>query len=96
LADNLKHLDRDGAEVIAIAALTFLAEDGPRLGQFLATSGIGPEALKTSARTAETLASVLEFLLQDESMLLMFSSQARIAPEAVAPAHYILANASTD
>ncbi len=94
MSNNLKDFDRDRAEQIAITALTFLATDPTRLGQFLASSGIGPDALKTSAGTPETLASVLGFLLQDESMLLMFTSEMHLSPDAIAPAHHALANAS--
>ena len=34
---------RETAEALAIAALTFIAEEPERLGRFLALSGIGPE-----------------------------------------------------
>ncbi len=86
-----KPLDQDAAETIAIAALAFLAQEPSRLGQFLANTGMGPDALKASARTPETLAAVLNFLMQDESLLLTFTSEVHLAPEAIAPAYALLA-----
>ncbi len=93
MVQKQKPLDRDDAEDIAIAALTFLASNGERLGRFLATTGVGPEALKASARNPQTLASVLDFLLQDESLLLMFTTESHLAPDVIVPAHTILADA---
>ena len=40
---------RETAEALAIAALTFIAEEPERLGRFLALSGIGPESLRAAA-----------------------------------------------
>lgn len=84
-------MDADHAETIALTALAFLAEDGPRLGRFLALTGVGPAELKRQAHTARMLAAVLDHLLQDESLLLVFSATNAIAPELIGPAQHVLA-----
>ncbi|KUO61246.1 MAG: hypothetical protein APF80_15545 [Alphaproteobacteria bacterium BRH_c36] len=81
----------DEAEQIALQALHFLAEDEPRLGRFLSLTGIGPAELRASAGEPHVLAAVLGHLLEDESLLLMFVSGSRIAPEHVGDAHRLLA-----
>ena len=83
-------MDADLAEEIAVSALGFLAADIQRLGRFLALTGIGPGELRAEARTPRVLAAVLEHLLQDESLLLVFAAGNGIAPNLVAPAHAVL------
>jgi Protein of unknown function (DUF3572) len=83
-------MDVDSAETIALSALAFLAEDPPRLGRFLALTGVGPDELRTNARAPRILAAVLNHLLQDESLLLVFAATNGIAPELIAPAQAVL------
>jgi hypothetical protein len=92
-------MDADSAETIALSALAFLAEDPPRLGRFLALTGVGPDELRTHARAPRILAAVLGHLLQDESLLLVFASSHDIDPELIAPAQAFLedqANSADD
>ena len=84
-------VDLDEAETIAIAGLAFLAEDARRLGRFLALTGVGPEELRETARAPRMLLAVVEYLLGDESLLLVFTTSAGIAPERVIPAYDLLA-----
>ncbi|HKZ96516.1 MAG TPA: DUF3572 domain-containing protein [Hyphomicrobiaceae bacterium] len=88
-------IDFECAESIALAGLTFLAEDPARLGRFLALTGIGPQELRTKASAPEMLAAVLEHLLADESLLLVFAASKNVRPEAVQPAHALLAQGTT-
>jgi hypothetical protein len=83
-------MDVDQAEEIALSALSFLASDIQRLGRFLALTGIGPGELRAEARTPRVLAAVLEHLLQDEGLLLVFAAGNGIAPGLIEPAHAIL------
>jgi hypothetical protein len=83
-------MDAENAETIALAALAFLADDPPRLGRFLALTGLGPDELKERARSPRILAAVLNHLLQDESLLLVFAASHGIAPELIAPAQTLL------
>lgn len=86
-----KVLDGDGAETIALRSLAFLAGDPDRLARFLALSGVGPQDLRARARAPEMLTAVLEHLLADETLLLMFAGDAGLPPEEVARAHAVLA-----
>jgi hypothetical protein len=84
-------LDLEAAETIAIAGLAFLAEDARRLGRFLAVTGVGPDELRAHARSPRMLLAVVEYLLGDESLLLVFTTGAGIAPESIIPAYDLLA-----
>jgi hypothetical protein len=79
------------ATELAIAALTFIAEEPERLGRFLALSGIGPESLRAAAREPGFLLGVLDYLLGDETLLLTFAEQGAIDPADVAAARDVLA-----
>ncbi len=57
------------AETLAIQALTFLAQEPPRLGAFLAESGLGPETIRTAAKDPSFLVAVLDFILNDEGLI---------------------------
>jgi hypothetical protein len=80
-------MDADQAETIALTALGFLAEDVQRLGRFLAVTGLGPAELRAEAGSARVLAAVLDHLMKDESLLLVFAASSAIAPELIAAAH---------
>ncbi len=86
---NLEH-----AEIIALKGLDYLAQDGDRLGRFIALTGIGPAQLRSEAGSPAVLAGVLEYLLSDESTLLVFCSLNAIAPDDIAPTHRLLAEAA--
>lgn len=79
-------MDSDQAWSIGIAAVTFLAEDPGRLSRFLALTGTGPDELRRQAGTPELMAAVLNHLLEDESLLLVFAAMKGIAALDVAPA----------
>ncbi len=78
--------DATDPEALAIAALGFLAEDGERLNRFLALTGIEPAGIRAAAQEDGFLVSVLDYLLADEPLLLAFTANARLRPEAVAAA----------
>ncbi|WP_334146612.1 DUF3572 family protein [Hyphomicrobium sp.] len=81
------------AAALALQGLAFLAEDGPRLGRFLALTGIGPDRLRAVADAPDTLLAVFEHLMSDESLLLVFAASKGIPPESLAPARAALARA---
>jgi hypothetical protein len=78
------------AEVIALKALAFLANDVDRLGRFLALSGVSPGDLRQAAANPQFLAGVLNHLLQDESLLLTFTAAADLDPRRAALAAELL------
>jgi hypothetical protein len=83
-------VNREMAETLALQALGFLAGDAPRLGRFLALTGLEAEDLRARAGSPDVLAAVLAHLLADESLLLMFTSETHTEPERIAPALEIL------
>jgi hypothetical protein len=81
----------DGASALAIAALSFIAQEPERLGRFLALSGIGPDSLRAAAREPGFLLGVLDHVTGDEALLLAFSESAGIDPGDIARARDVLA-----
>lgn len=81
---------RDEAEALAVDALTFLAEDAETLGRFLSATGLGPETLRAAASEPGFLAAVLEYLMGDEALLLVFAERRRIRPTLIAAARHAL------
>ncbi len=67
-------MTREDAEGLAIAALGFIAGDAERLGRFLALTGLGPETLRQAARDKGFLGQVLDFMAEDELLLLAFAA----------------------
>jgi hypothetical protein len=85
---------RQQAELLAIQALAFLAEDQGRLERFLMASGIAPQQLRNAAAEPEFLAGVLDHLGAEEALLLAFAAHAGIDPADVARARRALPGAS--
>lgn len=81
---------RQSAEALGARALLFLAEDPQRLVRFLGETGLDPATLRERAGSPELLASVLAYLLADESALLVFAASAGIEPEEVMKSHHLL------
>ena len=77
---------REAAEMLAIAALAFIAEEPERMSAFLGATGIAPEAIRDAARSDDFLAGVLEHMLADESLLLAFAESASLDPAGIARA----------
>ena len=84
-------VDRESAEALALQGLTFLAGDVQRLTRFLSLTGLGPGDLRSWSEKPHLQAAVLEHLLGDESLLLVFAAETGTAPEAIGPAHALLA-----
>ncbi len=78
------------AETIALQALAHLAAAEEDLDRFLAVSGLDAASLRTRAGEPEVLASVLDFLLQNEALLVHFCDTASIPPRDVHMAQHIL------
>lgn len=76
-------------------ALTFLASDAERLTRFLRLTGIEPDDLRANAGDAATLTAVLDHLLSDQSLLLVFAADAATPPERVELARVLLAGSSS-
>lgn len=84
-------MNTDRAESIGVSALLFLASDSERLVRFLTLTGVGPAELRAESRSPHMLAAVLDYLLQDESLLLVFCAADAIPPGDIGPAKRELA-----
>jgi hypothetical protein len=83
----------DVAHLLAIRGLTFVAQDGERLGRFLALSGVGPADIRARAADPAFLGGVLDYILGDDAMVIAFAEWAEVSPESVAKARHILPGA---
>ena len=81
---------REAAEMLAVQALAFIAEDPERLSRFLGITGIAPEEIRAAAREPGFLAGVLEHMLADESLLIAFAEGAGVDPGEIARARSAL------
>jgi hypothetical protein len=84
---------RESAEMLAIQALNFLAEDPERLGRFLAITGLEAQSLRDAAHEPNFLLGVLDHLAGDERLLTEFAAQHELTPETVTRARDMLARA---
>lgn len=83
-------LNRDDAEALAIDALGFLAADETRLVPFLGVTGLSLADIRQQAGSLEFLAGVLDFLMSDDSLLLVFASHKGLDPNLIAAARHAL------
>jgi hypothetical protein len=83
------------AEALAVAALSFLAEEPDRLGRFMAETGLGPENMRAAASTPTFLPAVLDYLIGNETALLDFAADQGIDPSAVPAARAALPGGRT-
>jgi hypothetical protein len=90
------HNAREVAEIVAVQALSFLVGDPQRLGAFLAESGIGPETLRSAAADPHFLASVLDFVLRDDTTVKAFANASQLHPTNVAAARQVLGESLGD
>jgi Protein of unknown function (DUF3572) len=81
---------REEAEILAIQALTFIAEEPDRLARFLETTGVDLERIRAAAHERGFLAGVMEHMLGDESLLIAFAASAGIDPAEIARARRAL------
>ena len=79
------------AEMLAIDALSFIAAEPGLLGQFAGITGHTPATIRAEISSPEFLAGILDFLLNDESLLLVFASHQGITPLEIMAARQALA-----
>jgi hypothetical protein len=80
----------DQSATTALKALTFLANSDGALERFLAASGAGWEVVRERADEPEFLASLLDFLLSDEGLLVDFLDESKLDVRAVHMARHVL------
>ena len=77
----VKSVSRSEAEVIALQALTFIASEYSLLENFTALTGISVEDLHNRAGEQEVWIAALQWLMQNESALLMFCANNAHPPD---------------
>lgn len=83
----------DEALALALGALAFIVEDTSRLRNFMVTTGADPAAIRNAPNNPQMLQAVLEFMMGDESLLLMFTANRSLPPEDVPRALVVLQQA---
>ena len=76
--------------MLAIQALTFIAEEPERLNRFLEMTGLSLGEIRAAAGAPGFLAGILEHMLGDENLLIAFATSAGIDPAEVARARSAL------
>lgn len=84
------------AEVLALNVLGFLASDAERLQRFMDLSGLDVAAIRAGASQPAFLGGLIDHLLADESLLLVFAAEHDIRPERIAQLRRTLPGASLD
>jgi hypothetical protein len=77
-------------EVLGVAALEYLAAEPDRLSRFLGISGLGPQNLRQAASDPRFLASVLDYVIADEPLLIGLASSRDVPPERIVAARAAL------
>jgi hypothetical protein len=85
---NKQSISTDDAIIIVINFVGFLAQDESRFERFCALTGLDRESLagQLAAQNHHFMASILDYALQDEALLLAFASNEQLPPEIVVKA----------
>jgi hypothetical protein len=90
-ADTPDPQARQAACDLAIEALGYIAGDPELLARFLAMTGLDPGAIRAAAAEPDFLLGVLEYVCDDERLLIAFATHADIGPEEIETAKQALA-----
>ncbi len=83
----------ENAEILALEALGWLAGEEDAIQRFLNLSGMDSAALRDGAGSPEMGVAVLDFLLANEDLLLLFCESATIPPKQLHLARHRLGGA---
>ena len=84
------------SSTIALNLITYIAADEERLERFLGLSGISLNELQSSAANPEFQGFVLDYALQDESLIIEFAESCGMKPESLQRARFALPGATYD
>lgn len=83
-------ISRDDAETLGLEALGFLAAEETRLASFLKATGLSLADIREQAASPEFLAGVFDFLMSDDSLLLVFAGHKGLDPNVIGVARRAL------
>jgi hypothetical protein len=83
----------EAAEALALTALARLLDDPDRAGRFCAATGLGGADLARHVRDPAFLGGVLDFVLDDERLLVEVATASEVSPETLAAARQRLPGA---
>jgi hypothetical protein len=83
-------LSHERAEILALEALAWLAGQPDAIARFLTISGLEASDLRLAVGDSGLQASVLDYLLTNENLLLEFCQSASLKPQAVHTARHHL------
>ena len=84
------------AEIIALKVLGFLAAEPERLSRFMDLSGLDVGAIRASASEPAFLGGLLDHILSDQSLLLIFAEEHGLKPERIMQLRRKLPGAALD
>lgn len=84
------------ASTIALNLIAYIASDEETLERFIGLSGISLNDLQSSAANPEFQGFVLDYALQDESLIISFVESCGMKPESLQRARYALPGATYD
>jgi hypothetical protein len=85
-----KSLTPDNAATLSLQVLSFLAERPDDIGRFLDISGLDPATVRARAAEPAFLASILDFLLSNEALLIDFCEAESVDAKDIHMARHIL------
>ncbi|MDN5249025.1 DUF3572 family protein [Bartonella sp. TP] len=87
----MKHvINTDRAELTSLKALYFISKDEKETAKFFETTGLNPVDARQALKIPGFLASIIEYLMADEKLLLAFCADEGINPENIAKYHALL------
>lgn len=84
------------AEIIALKVLGFLAVEPDRLHRFMDLSGLDVTAIRASAGDPAFLGALLDHVLSDQILLLIFAEENGLKPERIVQLRRKLPGAALD
>ncbi|WP_373504940.1 DUF3572 domain-containing protein [Aestuariivirga sp.] len=84
------------AEIIALKVLGFLASEPDRLHRFMDLSGLDVAAIRASAADPAFLGALLDHVLSDQTLLLIFAEENGLKPERIVQLRRKLPGAAID
>lgn len=76
---------------MAIDILSFIASEEQHLRKFILVTGLEPSSIRSEANSTDFLIGVLDFIMSDDSMLLVFSAHKNVDPNLIKAARHALA-----